>query len=146
MELPDRRKNTYEALEKRLDHHLEVLEDRFEMWFRRGLIAFAIIGIACAASIAGFGYLLHQATETSLRACTNRNVRHDNAVTALMAGSNQDQANAPSEDVRTEIRRRRDVTLGIIDGISPKVDCKHPGKVALLKPQITPPPQPKAGP
>jgi len=140
MELPDRRKNTYKALEEKLDNHLLDIKGVIRTWIVRGLIGFGFIGLMCTVSLAGFGYLLRDEAADAKQACENRNIRHDNAITQLMAGSNLDQENAPTEAAKAEIRRRRDVTIGIIHGISPKTNCEDPGEVKLIEPQITPPP------
>lgn len=140
--LPDRRKHTYEALEGQLDNRLDKIEARIEKWFRRGFIAFGIIGLSCAVALAGFGYLLTREKDRNLQLCENQNVRNTNAITGLMVGSNLDQVNSPTEAGKAEIRRRRDVTIGIIDGLAPKVNCKDPSKLQLIKPVVTAPPTP----
>lgn len=142
LELPDRRKNTYESLELHLDERLDKMEARLARWLKGGLIAFGIIGFFCVVALFGFGYLLRHESSTSLRLCENQNTRHDNGTTVLMVGSNLDQQNAQTEAGKAEIRRRRDVSLGIIDMIAPKVDCKNPGTVKLIKPVVTAPPMP----
>lgn len=142
LQLPDRRKNTYEELEKRLDAHIGQIEKRVESWVRRGLIAFAVIGLCCTLALLGFGYLLRNEANTAQRLCDNQNKRHDNAITVLMVGSDQDQANAPTEAAKAEVRRRRDVTVGLLDSVAPKVDCEDPGTVKLIQPQIPAPPLP----
>lgn len=143
MQIPDRRKHTYEALEAHVDENIGEIRSDFHRWFVRGLIAFAVIGIAVAMALAGFGYLLDREADTNRRLCENQNVRHDNGTTVLMVGSNLDQKNAPNEATRAEIRRRRDVSLGIIDMVAPKVNCKNPGEVKLIQPVVTAPPMPK---
>lgn len=91
----------------------------------------AIIGITSSVALAGFGFILHQQAQERTDACQERNERHDAALKALVEGSDQDQKNAPTEAARAEIRRRRDVTIGIIDGIAPKVRCSDPSEPAL---------------
>lgn len=147
--LPDRRKNTYEQLEERLDTHIGEIEKQFSRWFVRGLIAFAIIGIACAVSLVGFGIVLNEVSDTADQVqaqtaankataaqiqqqrqdsikteCERTNKRHDGAESALVQGSNQDQANAKDAAARKEIRRRRDVTLALLDALAPHQDCE----------------------
>ena len=143
LQIPDRRKNTYDALEVHVDQEIGKIRDQFHHWFVRGLIAFAVIGVAVTVALAGFGYLLKKESDTNRRLCENQNIRHDNGTTVLMVGSNQDQENAPNEAARAEIRRRRDVSLGIIDMVAPKVNCKNPGEVKLIEPVVTAPPTPK---
>lgn len=140
--LPDRRKNTYEALEQRLDEHIDQIGRRFERWFRRGLIAYAIIAMTSAVALAGFGYSLAHEKSKNLQLCENQNTRHDNAITGLMVGSNLDQENATTEAAKAEIRRRRDVTIDIIDSLAPKVNCENPKDLPLIEPVVTAPPKP----
>ncbi len=138
--IPDRRKHTYQQLEDRLDKHIDAIEERFERWFKRGLIAFALIGLATATALGGFGYLLYDQKQDALAACENVNVRHNNAINALIAGSNEDQLNAKTPEARLEIQRRRDVTIGLIDAVLPVTDCANPDKVKPL-PEVTPIPE-----
>jgi hypothetical protein len=56
-------------------------------------------------------------------ACEKTNQRHDGAILALREGSNVDIANAPTEAAKSEVRRRRDVTIALIDAIAPKQPC-----------------------
>lgn len=107
------RRNGYAQLEKQL-----------QKFFRKALIAFAIIGMTCFISLLGFGLVLREIQQERFESCTNQVLRHDAATKALIAGSDQDQANAADEAARKEIRRRRDVTLALIDAISPRQNCK----------------------
>lgn len=140
--LPDRRQNTYDALEEHLDKRLDHILDVIHSWIKRGLIAFSIIAFFTVVAVGGLGYLLRDEVNDIRQQCLNRNIRHDNAVTVLMVGSNLDQKNADTEEEKAEIRRRRDVTLGLIDSVAPKVDCENPKEIDLIQPRITPPPSP----
>jgi precorrin-2 methylase len=51
---PDRRKHGYKELENKLDRHAEEIKSRLEKFIRRGLVAFAIIGIFTALALFGF--------------------------------------------------------------------------------------------
>ena len=144
--LPDRRKNTYEALERRLDLHIQAIEDRFQRWFIRGLVAFAIIALCSTAALVGFGLNLNQIKDNRrlfVRSyCETTNARHESATTALTVGSNEDIAKAPNEAAANEIRRRRDVTLALIDAIAPVEDCEFLVDLALGDAAPTPSPVP----
>ena len=68
---------------------------------------------------------IQQQRRDSIRdACVAQNKRHDGSVAALVKGSDEDQANAPNEDARKEIRRRRDVTIALLDALAPVQDCE----------------------
>lgn len=129
LELPDRRKHTYAALEKKIDDHAHEIEDRFHHWFVRGLIAFAVIGLTSGTALIGFGVVLHNERQRAVELCEATNIRHDNAIKALKAGSDEDIKNATTPAAKTEIGRRRDVTIGLIDASTPFTpDCHHPPK------------------
>lgn len=117
-----------------------VLKAEIHHFFLRIWIVLILIGTVCTVALAGFGYLLYQQKQDTIARCERTNIRHDNAASALIAGSNQDQLNAKTEAARAEIRRRRDVTMFLIDAISPKTDCSNPKKVKAL-PVVTPIPE-----
>lgn len=67
------------------------LEDTIKKWIFRGLVAFAVIGLACAISLVGFGILLtkqgnntqeiqDQRYKATLDSCMDTNARHDNVI------------------------------------------------------------------
>lgn len=81
----------YEKLEKKLDNHANGIENRFHRWFVGGLIAFALMGLACSGSLIGFGILLteqgnltnkiqQQRYDSLLETCENQNTRHDDVI------------------------------------------------------------------
>ena len=107
------RRNGYAQLEKQL-----------QGFFKKALVAFAVIGVTCFISLLGFGLVLREIQQERFDSCTAQVTRHDAATKALIAGSDEDQKNAPDEAARKEIRRRRDVTLALIDAISPRQNCK----------------------
>lgn len=129
----DRRTNLLAPVRDRFDEHVERIEGWLHMWCRRVLIGFAIIGLTSFVALAGFGYVLTQERQRVQELCEARNIRHDNAIIALKIGSDEDQAKAPNEAARAEIRRRRDVTISLIDNVQPKVDCDNPKPVKRLK-------------
>lgn len=118
----------------------KVLKGEIHHFFFRIWIVLILIGLVCTVALAGFGYLLYEQKQDALDRCENFNIRHDNATNALIAGSNEDQLNAKTEEARVEIRRRRDVTIALIDAIAPKTDCDNPRKVKAL-PSVTPIPE-----
>jgi hypothetical protein len=127
------RRQDYKDVNLTIDERVSFVEQCVRRWIIRGIIGFAIIGITSTLAIAGYGYILREQHEAALELCKNANIRHDNAITALKVGSDLDQKNAPNEAARAEIRRRRDVTIGIINGISPKIDCENPKPVKRLE-------------
>lgn len=81
----------YEDLKTELTEHADRLEDRLRRFYSRALGAFAVIGIACAIALAGFGIVLDaqktttekiqkQRYDSILENCLDTNVRHDNAI------------------------------------------------------------------
>lgn len=72
------------------------LQDQIHTWIRRGLIAFAIVGIACGASIGGMSVLLTKQGNTTneiqmqrfksfLDICLDQNTRHNNVISRIDA-------------------------------------------------------------
>lgn len=148
MNLPDRRANTYESLEKRLDEHIERIEDRFHKRFRGMLIAFSLIGITSAVALGGFSIVLEEQQEhtdrieqlaeenkalsqeiqaqrkDSIRAlCEDQNARNKGTSQALIDAAQKDIDSRTTEAEKVENRRRRDVTLALIDALAPVQDC-----------------------
>lgn len=116
------------------------LKGELHHFFRKIWLVVILIGVTSIAGLAGFGYLLNHEKDDRIQQCENQNTRHDNAVYALIAGSNQDQMNAKTDAGKIEIRRRRDVTLGLLDALAPKTDCDNPAPVKPL-PEVTPIPE-----
>lgn len=55
--------------------------------------------------------------------CRQQNERHDGSIDALRKGSNEDIRNAPNAAAKKEVRRRRDVTISLLDALAPHQDC-----------------------
>lgn len=70
--------------------------------------------------------------EVLLADCRDQNKRHDDTTKSLVDAAQIDQNNAPTEAAKLEIRRRRDVTLALIDALAPHADCE--AAVRKLKP------------
>lgn len=100
-----------------------LIATKFQRFYRNALIAIAVIGVSSGVALAGFAYVLVQQRNAVKEACANRNEQHDNAINSLIEGSDIDQQNALTEETKAEIRRRRDVTIGLIDAVAPKRDC-----------------------
>lgn len=153
----------YDNLVNDLEDHITGTDRRLRKFFIGALAVLAIIGFSTAASIAGFGIVLHEQQQTSdqqqktakqlaklvvqnkqftkdiqkqrresiREACREQTRKHDKTVNALMKGSNLDQKNAPNAAARKEIRRRRDVTIGLIDALAPAENCEQKVKEAV---------------
>lgn len=78
----------YEDLKRELTEHAERIEHRLRRFYSRALGAFAVMGIACAIALAGFGVVLDAQGDTTqtiqqqrydsiLENCLDTNVRHD---------------------------------------------------------------------
>lgn len=121
LELPDRRKQTYASLERRIDVHVDQLEKLLATWIRRGLIAFSIIAIACTLALIGYGAALHSVQAQRHGTCENQNHRHDRTLAlfreaaAALVKKHPDQAAQVQESIGANVR--------IINALAPKQDC-----------------------
>jgi len=122
-QLPDRRKNTYEALSNRLDGHIRRIEDRLQHRLRGMLIAFSLIGVTSTLALIGFGFVLAEIQNQRYEVCTDNNTRATNTKAKLTELAAEDEAQRKTEAGKAEVRRRRDVTLGLIDALQPTLDC-----------------------
>lgn len=112
MNLPERRQyEHYALLEERLDKHAADIELRLGRFFTKALVAFAVIGVACAISLLGFAYTLrqvqHQRKESFKVACVQQNEQHDKAIQKAQAILNPDT---------------QAIVVQLIDQIRPYVD------------------------
>lgn len=93
-----REEGWHEELATELTDHADRIELRLRRFYSRALGAFAIMGIACAVALAGFGVVLDaQKTTTAtiqdqrydsiLQNCLDTNVRHDNAIKKIDAAA-----------------------------------------------------------
>jgi hypothetical protein len=90
--VPDRREEGWHTeLTTELTDHADRIETRLRRFYSRALGAFAVMGIACAVALAGFGVVLdaqktttatiqNQRYDALLQNCLDTNVRHDNAI------------------------------------------------------------------
>lgn len=95
---PERRKGyreLYNELDSKVDEEFEKLRTQLRRFFAKALGAFAILGLASAIALAGFGLVLSKQGSTSkeiqqqrydslLLSCYQQNTRHDQAI--LTAG------------------------------------------------------------
>lgn len=123
------------------DHHIEKVENRISTWIRRGLIAFALIGLSCVAGLLGLGYALdkiqdarREFVETS---CSAQNERHDKAIVKFRIATAKSVKRTPQ--FKKEIEAGGKDTEYIIDALAPKQDCDLLAKVALGEADPPPP-------
>lgn len=121
LELPDRRKETYAALEKRIDEHVDHIEAMLQKWIRRGLIAFSIIAIGCALGLLGYGYVLRQIQNQRHEVCQNQNNRNDQTL-KLFRDAAADLIKKHPEQAVT-VRESIDANVRIINALAPKQNC-----------------------
>lgn len=121
MDLPDRRKETYASLEKRIDEHVDHIEHQLQRWINRGLIAFSIIAVGCVLGLVGYGFVLREIQNQRHSACQGQNDRHDKTValfqqeTAKIIKKRPEQAKAVRESTAANLR--------IINALTPRQDC-----------------------
>lgn len=137
----DRRAGTVEALEAIVDEHVERLENRLATWLKRGIIAFAVIGIACAVALVGFGVVLNQIQDTRedfvRTTCDAQNVRHDKAVNKFNKAADESIERNP--EFAKEIEEGRSANIAIIEALAPLQDCTKLSLVAVGKEEPPPP-------
>lgn len=85
------RRQGYTELAARIDKHAHDVEQRLERFFAKALAAFAVIGLASAIALLGFGYVLQkqgiqaddiqdQRYEVLVENCQRQNARHDRTI------------------------------------------------------------------
>lgn len=94
-ENPDRRRTGWhKEVLAALNGHADRIENRLRRWIRKITIGFAILGLACALALAGYGYLLRQQHKTTdriqaqrkefvRRTCVDQNTRHHKTIHVL---------------------------------------------------------------
>lgn len=153
MGIPDRRKNTYVELERKLDAHIDKIEAKFDRWFRRGLVIVALIGLCCAIALVGVYVVLGEIKDTreefTRTQCEAQNNHNKNTSKALTVAAQHDIDNAkknlPTSQGKVsakEIENRRDVTLALIDALSPVQNCDYLVKLSVGDATPTPVPSP----
>jgi len=96
---PDRRAAGWHTeLTEELTAYADRIDERLRRFYSRALGAFAVMGIACAVALVGFGVVVDaQKTTTEsiqsqrydalLQNCLDTNVRHDNAINKINAAA-----------------------------------------------------------
>lgn len=114
------------------------LQRAYEVFARRVLVALVVLFLAVVVSFAVQGLLIaangERATEARNLAvqiqaqraefCRDQNANHDATYNALVRAAKVDENNRKTAAGKAEVRRRRDVTLGLIDALAPHRDCK----------------------
>jgi hypothetical protein len=121
LELPDRRKNTYKLLEQRLDEHFGYLQALLTKWIKRGLIAYAIVAVACALALLGYGIILKEIQHQRHQVCTNQNERHDRSLRLFEVAAAQLAREHPEQ--ADQIRENREFNIRIINSLAPRQNC-----------------------
>lgn len=159
LDLPDRRKNTYEELVRRLDEHTQAVEKRLHRFFMKALFIFAVIGISSAVALFGFSVVLSRIKETRQDfvrdTCRAQNSRHDNVTAYITSVANAQLAQAKNEAQRKAIKASLLQWYKLIDLQAPHQDCDRLAKVSTgdakpppprSKPKSTPTPNKKESP
>lgn len=129
-----RRKEEYDVLDKKIDKRFDALTARLARFIVKALVGFTVLGVACAVGLLGFGIVLHrqgsaaddiqqQRKEAIRRTCTEQNDRHDETYSKLIDAAKTDEDQRTTEAGKQEVRRRRDVTLALIDALAPHQNC-----------------------
>jgi hypothetical protein len=121
MELPDRRKHTYDKLEHHLDERLDGIENRVAKWIRRGLIAFGIVGLFCTAALVGMTIAIHEIQQQRYDFCVAQNERHDDTLAQMKKA--QDETIAKHPEFAEITREGKAANERIINAIAPKLNC-----------------------
>jgi len=100
------------------------LKKEIHYFFRKIWVVVLLIGVTTAVGLVGYGFAIREIQDQRAQSCADQNERHDNAIKALREGSNADIQNSDKLGLSPdEIRRRRDVTIGLINAIAPVQDC-----------------------
>lgn len=129
---PDRREpGWYEDMRKELTEHAERIEHRLRRFYSRALGAFAVMGIACAIALAGFGVVLDAQGDTTaaiqdqrydalLENCLDTNVRHDRVIKRI----DQATSKLPRKQ-RQRSRKQTEAFKSILEAAVPyTTDCR----------------------
>jgi hypothetical protein len=106
------RRQGYAALKSELHH-----------FFKKIWVVVILIGVTSVVGLVGYGFAIREIQNQRLDACEAQNERNMNTKAALNKEAAKDEAKRKTEKGREEVRRRRDVTLGLIDLLQPKLDC-----------------------
>ncbi len=99
------------------------LKNELRHFFKRIWLVVIVIGATSTLALVGYGFALAEIQAQRLEVCRDQNDRHDNTANKLIELAAQDEMQRKTEAGKAEVRRRRDVTLGLIDALSPHRDC-----------------------
>lgn len=122
-DFPTERRKGFKELAENIDTHAEALDRRLETFIKKATLGFAIVGVSSAVGLAGFGVVLHEFQQDNTNDCLKQNARHDDTSNQLIALAKVDEDARKTEAEKLEVRRRRDVTLALIDALAPKEKC-----------------------
>lgn len=142
LDLPDRRKNTYDDLVDRLNKYTAAVERRLHRFFMKTLFVFAIIGITSAVALFGFGIVLSRLADTRRTfvrdTCHAQNDRHDKTIAALRKTAKDKRLRDPGVS-QSEAQLRLTATIKLIDALAPKQDCNKLAQVSTGDAKPPPP-------
>lgn len=118
---PERRRSGDDLTGRRQGY--DQLKAELHHFFRLVWAVIIAIGVTSTLALVGYGFALREVQNQRREVCTMNNKRHDDTYAALTKEAAADEAARPTEKGKAEVRRRRDVTLGLIDLLAPKVDC-----------------------
>lgn len=138
---PDRRKEDYAQLEKKIDERFDKLTERLARFITRALIAFAAIGLSSAIALFGFGLVLGKIKETRrdfvFDTCTAQNKKNDDTVKAFHEEAEKMKKIYPAQ--AAQIDQSVKSNLRLIDTLAPKQDCKKLSDVSVGDAKPPPP-------
>lgn len=141
LDLPDRRRNTYDELVKRLDDHTVAVERRLHRFFAKALAIFAIIGITSAVALLGFGIVLDKFKDTRADyvrdSCRAQNERNKDTIKAFHEEANRLKKQFPEQAAGIDAGVRSNLRL--INTLQPRQDCDRLAKVSVGEADPPPP-------
>lgn len=140
----------YRELENKLNEHAREIEQKFHKWFIRGLVAFGIMSLGVILGLVGYGLLLNkqgdllaQFKETRKEfvrdSCLAQNKRHDNTIAKLNTLSAKSIKQRKTATGRKRAEDGRVATIGLIDALAPKQNCKKLAAVSVGDAKPPPP-------
>lgn len=118
---PERRRDGDDLTGRRRGY--DELKGELHHFFRRIWTIVILIGVTSTLALVGYGFALAEIQQQRLEVCKDQNSKHDNTVTKLNDAALFDENSRKTEAGKAEVRRRRDVTIALIDAITPVRDC-----------------------
>lgn len=152
LQLPDRRRHTYDELCQRLDDHIDEIEAeidkhndeverRLHRFFSKALAIFAVIGFLTAFSLLGYATTVSHLKQTRKQfvydQCISQNKRHDLTVKTFFQEAARLKKKFPAET--SQINQSIQSNLRLISDLAPKQDCVKLAKVAVGEAEPPPP-------